>query len=107
MKAPLVLASLLVLSIAVPLASATHAGACTRTVTVLKVKENVVGYRDQRIHPDGFGGGHARDVVYLESNGVPGLQSGGSDLAGSLFDPCWEGANHDQLLVCRRGCSIP
>lgn len=95
----------MLLSLALPMGLSSHAGACTGTVLTIKVAGNNVAYRDTRSHPNALGP-QPRDVVYLESNGVVGLQSGGLDLTGNLGDPCFEASNHDQILLCRQGCHV-
>ena len=99
-------AALLLLSVGLlPVAAGTHDGACFGAVTTIPLAAATL-YRDQRVHPNPPFSDRQRDVLYLESNGIAGLQSGGTDLTDTVGDPCFEGDNHDQLILCRQGCKL-
>jgi hypothetical protein len=44
--------------------------------------------------------------AYLETNGSAGLQSGGTDLLGLVYDPCGYGF-HDQLIATTQPSFVP
>lgn len=76
-------------------AQASAPGCDTAQTTEISVGPVVV-YLDQR-QSSIFGHTFGDVFLYLESNGVAGLQRGGTN--GVYYDVCLDSQSHDQLLV--------